>query len=101
GSRREWPADLVLIAIGYEGPERSPLLEALGVELDERGRVKADEHFQTNVPGVFVAGDAHRGASLVVWAISEGREAARGVDLYLMDYTTLPTKGEGDLPLLR
>lgn len=101
GTRREWPADLVLIAIGYEGPERSPLLEALGVELDERGRVKADEHFQTNVPGVFVAGDAHRGASLVVWAISEGREAARGVDQYLMGYTTLPTKGEGDLPLLR
>jgi len=101
GSRREWPADLVLIAIGYEGPERSPLLEALGVELDERGRVKADKNFQTNVPGVFVAGDAHRGASLVVWAISEGREAARGVDQYLMGYTTLPTKGEGDLPLLR
>lgn len=101
GSRRAWPADLVLIAIGYEGPERGPLLETLGVALDERGRVKADEHFQTNVPGVFVAGDAHRGASLVVWAISEGREAARSVDLYLMGYTTLPTKGAGDLPLLR
>ncbi len=101
GSERVWPADLVLIAIGYEGPERSPLLEALGVELDSRGNVKADTYFQTNVPGVFVAGDAHRGASLVVWAISEGREAARGVDLYLMGYTSLPTKGEGDLPLLR
>ncbi len=101
GTERVWPADLVLIAIGYEGPERSPLLEALGVELDSRGNVKADAHFQTNVPGVFVAGDAHRGASLVVWAISEGREAARAVDLYLMGHTSLPTKGEGDLPLLR
>jgi glutamate synthase (NADPH/NADH) small chain len=81
--------DLLLLAMGFVGPERSPLLEALGVELDLRGHVRADTRFATNVPSVFVAGDAHRGASLIVWAIAEGRAAARAIDLHLMGTTTL------------
>jgi len=82
--------DLLLLAMGFVGPERSPLLEALGVELDLRGNVRADTRFATNVPGLFVAGDAHRGASLIVWAIAEGRAAARAIDGHLMGTTTLP-----------
>jgi glutamate synthase (NADPH/NADH) small chain len=75
--------DLVLVATGFVGPERSPLFEQLGVELDARGRIKQDAEYQTTAPGVFVAGDARRGASLIVWAIAEGRQAAAAVDRYL------------------
>lgn len=98
GSEHAWPADLVLLAIGYSGPEPGGVVEALGVELSERGTVVSDDCYRTNVPGVFAAGDMRRGQSLVVWAISEGREAARHVDSWLMDRVILPTKGEGDLP---
>jgi NADPH-dependent glutamate synthase beta subunit-like oxidoreductase len=84
GTERTWEADLVLLAMGFLGPRRNGLVEQSGVALDERGNVKADPKTrQTSVPGVFAAGDARRGQSLVVWAISEGREVARAVDEYL------------------
>lgn len=89
GSEFEIEADLVLFALGFLGPEK-PLLEQLGVDLDGRGNVVADSKYATSVPGVFTCGDARRGQSLVVWAIWEGREAARGVDEYLMGESTLP-----------
>jgi glutamate synthase (NADPH/NADH) small chain len=76
--------------MGFVGPEKSELLAQLEVELDERGNIKRDASFQTNVPGVFVAGDAGRGQSLIVWAISEGRSAAAAVDEYLVGRTQLP-----------
>jgi glutamate synthase (NADPH) small chain len=98
GSSRDWPADLVLLAIGYLGPEAGGFVEGLGVELDERGNVKTGADYMSSVPGVFAAGDARRGQSLVVWAIAEGREAARAVDIHLMGHSALPTRGEGDLP---
>ncbi|HEY0117616.1 MAG TPA: glutamate synthase subunit beta [Cellulomonas sp.] len=83
GTERQIPAQLVLLAMGFTGPERGPLLDQLGVSLTARGTVARDEAFATDVPGVFVAGDAGRGQSLVVWAIAEGRSAARAVDCYL------------------
>ncbi len=83
GTERELPADLVLLAMGFVGPERQGLLEQLDVSLDQRGNVARDEHFTTNVPGVFVAGDAGRGQSLIVWAIAEGRSCAAEVDRFL------------------
>jgi glutamate synthase (NADPH/NADH) small chain len=83
GSERTWPADLVLLALGFVGPERGGLLEQLGVKLDARGNVETDAQQMTSVPGVFAAGDMRRGQSLVVWAIAEGRQAAEGVDRYL------------------
>ena len=83
-------ADLVLLALGFLHPERAGMLEELGVELDGRGNVKTDEEMMTNVAGVFAAGDMSRGQSLVVWAMAEGREAARGLDLHLMGRTSLP-----------
>ncbi|MCX6368206.1 MAG: glutamate synthase subunit beta [Armatimonadetes bacterium] len=90
GSETIYPADLVLVAIGYTGPERSPLTQ-FGVELDARGNVKVDEDYMSvNVPAVFAAGDSRRGQSLIVWAIAEGREAAHGVDQYLMGVSRLP-----------
>ena len=98
GTEQTWPADLVLLAMGFVGPETDGIVDQLGVTLDERGNVRADDRYQTSVPGVFACGDMRRGQSLVVWAISEGREAARGVDLHLMGHTELPTKGRGDLP---
>ncbi len=82
-------ADLVLIAMGFTGPVRNGMLEALGVKLDARGNVEADSSYMTSVPGVFTAGDMRRGQSLVVWAISEGRKAACSVDKYLMGETQL------------
>jgi len=97
-SEKEWRADLVLLALGFTGPERENVIRELGVELSERGTIKTDENYQTNIENVFAAGDCHRGQSLVVWAISEGREAARCVDLFLMGETELPTKGPDDLP---
>ena len=93
GSEREIPAQLALLAIGYLHPQHAGLLDELGVTLDERGHVVAQEgDYRTNVAKVFVAGDARRGQSLVVWAISEGREAARQVDLFLMGKTALASK---------
>ena len=83
GTERELPAQLVLLAMGFTGPERSPLLAQLGVDLTERGTISRDDEFATSVPGVFVAGDAGRGQSLIVWAIAEGRAAAASVDAYL------------------
>jgi NAD(P)H-dependent glutamate synthase small subunit len=89
GSEQEWKADLVFLAMGFLGPE-NPVAAALGVELDARTNYKADHgKFTTNVPGVFAAGDCRRGQSLVVWAINEGRGAARECDKYLMGVTTL------------
>ena len=92
GSEKIIPADLCFLAMGFTGPEKGPLLEGLGVDLDARGNVKADPATKmTSVPGVFTAGDMTRGQSLVVWAISEGRKAAQGVDAYLMGSTALPS----------
>jgi len=90
GTERAWPAQLVLLALGFLGPERAGMLEQLGVEIDARGNVKAGRDKMTSVPGVFAAGDMARGQSLVVWAIAEGRQAARSVDQYLMGETVLP-----------
>ncbi|TGD80679.1 glutamate synthase subunit beta [Hymenobacter wooponensis] len=93
GSEREIPCQLVLLAVGFASPQYAGLLEQLGVTVDERGNVRAAEgSYQTSVPNVFVAGDMRRGQSLVVWAISEGREAARKVDLFLTGKTALPSK---------
>jgi glutamate synthase (NADPH/NADH) small chain len=90
GTERAVPADLVLLALGFLGPEKG-LPAELGLKLDERGNIWTDEEMMTNVPGVFAAGDCSRGQSLVVWAIQEGRQAARGVDKYLMyGETVLP-----------
>lgn len=82
-------ADLVLIAMGFLGPVKNGMLESLGVQLDARGNIECDANHMTSVPGVFAAGDMRRGQSLVVWAISEGRKAARGIDKYLMGDTRL------------
>ena len=90
GTERELPADYVFLAMGFTGPERGPLLDQLEVELDERGNVRRDRDFMSSVDGVFVAGDAGRGQSLIVWAIAEGRSAAAGVDRWLSGSTTLP-----------
>ncbi len=90
GSEFEMDAELVLLAMGFLGPVRNGLLEQLTVELDPRGNVKADENYMSSVPGVFAAGDMRRGQSLVVWAIAEGRKAARGVDQWLMGSSDLP-----------
>ncbi len=90
GTQRIWPAQLVFLAMGFLGPE-GKLLQELGVEQDARTNVSAEfEEYATNVPGIFAAGDARRGQSLVVWAIREGRGAAREVDRYLMGETNLP-----------
>jgi glutamate synthase (NADPH/NADH) small chain len=83
-------ADLVLLAMGFTGPVRNGMIEQLGVELDQRGNVAAGADYMSSVPGVFAAGDMRRGQSLVVWAIAEGRKAARGVDAYLMGESRLP-----------
>ncbi len=90
GTERSFPADLVLLAMGFVGPERGGMLEQLGVELDQSGNVKADANKQTNVPKVFAAGDMARGQSLIVWAIAEGRHAAHGIDQFLMGSSDLP-----------
>jgi glutamate synthase (NADPH/NADH) small chain len=91
GTEKELPADFVFLAMGFTGPEKSALLNQLDVELDERGNIKRDENFQTSEEGVFVAGDAGRGQSLIVWAIAEGRSAAAGVDKYLEGESQLPS----------
>ncbi len=98
GSEREIPCELALLAMGFLHPQKEGLIEQLGVELDERGNVKS-KNYQTSVDKVFAAGDMRRGQSLVVWAISEGREAARQVDLFLMGESTLESKELGLLNL--
>jgi len=90
GTDQEIPADLVFLAMGFVGPEKGSWLDQLGVAFDERGNVARDASYQSNVPGVFVAGDMGRGQSLIVWAIAEGRACAAGVDTYLMGETSLP-----------
>jgi glutamate synthase (NADPH/NADH) small chain len=90
GSEFTIDADLVLLAMGFTGPVKNGLIEQLGVEMNVRGNVHADESFMTSVPGVFAAGDLRRGQSLVVWAIAEGRKAAHYVDKYLMGSSKLP-----------
>ena len=90
GSEFTIDADLVLLAMGFVGPEKS-LPQQLGLEMSQQGTVKVDENYMTSVPGIFSAGDMRRGQSLVVWAIWEGREAARGIDAYLVGHTDLAT----------
>ncbi|MCH7620267.1 MAG: glutamate synthase subunit beta [Chloroflexi bacterium] len=90
GSEFEVETDLVLLAMGFLHPQHEGMLTQLGVELDARGNVKIDKDRMTNIPGIFAGGDMARGQSLVVWAIAEGREAARSMDLYLMGHTQLP-----------
>jgi glutamate synthase (NADPH/NADH) small chain len=90
GSEFEMDVDLVLLAMGFTGPVRNGLLDDLGVALDPRGNVATDRNYMSSEPGVFAAGDARRGQSLVVWAIAEGRKAARGVDEFLMGSSKLP-----------
>lgn len=93
GTERDLPCQLVLLAMGFLHPQKEGLIEKLGVELDNRGNVKAEEgKYQTNIAKIFAAGDMRRGQSLVVWAISEGREAARRVDEYLMGHSSLASK---------
>jgi glutamate synthase (NADPH/NADH) small chain len=90
GSEKIIPADLVFLALGFTGPEKTELLTQLEVGLDERGNITRDENYATSVDGVFVCGDAGRGQSLIVWAIAEGRSAAASVDKYLTGNTQLP-----------
>ena len=90
GSEQELKADLVFLAMGFVGPEKSVLLQQLGVTFDERGNIIRDDKYETAVEGVYVAGDAWRGQSLIVWAIAEGRSAAAAVDESLMGRTQLP-----------
>jgi glutamate synthase (NADPH/NADH) small chain len=90
GTDFELPCELVLLAMGFLGPQREGLVEQLGVELDPRSNVVRDATFMTNEPGVFACGDMGRGQSLIVWAIAEGRSCAAGVDAWLMGETQLP-----------
>jgi glutamate synthase (NADPH/NADH) small chain len=91
GTEFSLDVDLVLLAMGFTGPVRTGMLDDLGVAIDGRGNVVADaNNYMTSVPGVFAAGDTRRGQSLVVWAIAEGRKAARGVDEHLMGTSKLP-----------
>ena len=98
GTEKEWKCELALLALGFTGSERT-IADQLGLEMDQRTNIKAsDENYATNIPGVYVAGDQRRGQSLIVWAISEGRQVAHHVDAYLTGHSNLPLKGEGDLP---
>jgi len=97
GSEQTWACELVLLALGFLGPETNTMIQDLGLELDERGNVKTTE-YRSNVENVFAAGDMRRGQSLIVWAISEGRECARQLDIFLQGSSELPTKGPEDLP---
>lgn len=92
GTERIIPCELALLAIGFVHPQHNGMIQELGVELDDRGNVKSGDNFQTSVPKVFAAGDMRRGQSLVVWAISEGREAARNIDIYLTGDTKLEAR---------
>ena len=84
GTEFAMDTELLLVAMGFLGPVRQGAVEQLGLELDGRGNVATDANYMSSVPGVFAAGDMRRGQSLVVWAISEGRKAARAIDLFLM-----------------
>lgn len=90
GSEFRLPCDLTLLAMGFSGPEKDGMLDQFGVKLTERGNVARDKNWMTSVGGVFTAGDMQRGQSLIVWAIAEGRSAARGIDIYLMGQSDLP-----------
>jgi glutamate synthase (NADPH/NADH) small chain len=101
GSEKEIKCDFVFMAMGFTGPEKSPLLTQLEVQLDDRGNIKRDKDFQSTEEGVFVAGDAGRGQSLIVWAIAEGRSTAAAVDRYLTGRTQLPVPiAPTDRPLM-
>jgi glutamate synthase (NADPH/NADH) small chain len=92
------PVDTLILALGFVGPDTRAIVDQLGVRLDARGNVAVDDQYATSAGGVFAAGDAKRGASLIVWAIAEGREAARHVDAYLRGAPSwLPARGQ-DLP---
>ena len=98
GTEKEWECDLVLLALGFTGSENT-LVEQFGLEMDFRTNIQAStKDYATNVPGIFAAGDMRRGQSLIVWAISEGRQAAHHVDAYLMGDSNLPLKDDSDLP---
>jgi glutamate synthase (NADPH/NADH) small chain len=98
GTEKTWPCDLALLALGFTGPENT-LADKLGIKQDARSNYMAEYgKYQTNVKNIFTAGDMRRGQSLIVWAISEGREAAYHVDSYLMGSSNLPQKEDGDLP---
>ncbi len=97
GSEKTWRCDLAILALGFTGPETNGIVQQYGCELDARGNVKT-QNFMSSTPGFFSAGDAQRGQSLIVWAISDGRECARAVDTWLMGESLLPTKGGTDLP---
>src|SRR5665213_1168172 len=98
GSETEIPCELALLAMGFGNPQYEGLLKELEIELDERGNVRATEkNYHTNIPKIFAAGDMRRGQSLVVWAISEGRECARKVDEYLMGHSLLESKDQNIL----
>ncbi|RYZ39216.1 MAG: glutamate synthase subunit beta [Myxococcaceae bacterium] len=95
GSEQVFDVDLLVLAMGFTGPETGPLAEELGVKLSPRGTVQVDAMFATSAPGVYCAGDASRGASLIVWALADGREAARALDTWLSGTTSaLPTRGQ-------
>ena len=97
GSEKTWPCDLALLALGFTGPEKT-LPEQLGLDFDARSNVKAStSNYATNVPGIYTAGDMRRGQSLIVWAISEGRQAAHHIDAHLMGSSCLPLKDKNDL----
>lgn len=100
-TRQEWHADLVLLALGFLGPETDGVIERLGVSVDERSNIKTGADYQTNVPGVFAAGDSRRGQSLIVWAIAEGRDCAAAVDTWLMGSTALPKRVGLDLAAVK
>ena len=92
-SERFYPADLILLAMGFLGPEKE-LISQLGVTTDQKSNIETNKGiYTTSVPGIFAAGDCHRGQSLIVWGINEGRQAAREIDLYLMGSTLLPVSG--------
>jgi glutamate synthase (NADPH/NADH) small chain len=99
GSEKLWPCDMALLALGFTGHEKS-LVEQLGIETNDRAQLISN-NYQTSIPHVFSAGDMRRGQSLIVWAISEGREAAVQVDKFLTGHSKLETKEKGDLPLVR
>jgi glutamate synthase (NADPH/NADH) small chain len=96
GTEREIPADLVLIAMGFTGPEQGSIEDQLGARFTGRGVFERERDFHSTAPGVFIAGDAGRGQSLIVWAIAEGRAAAAAVDEYLMGQTALPAPVRAD-----
>jgi glutamate synthase (NADPH/NADH) small chain len=94
GSEKDWPAQLILLAMGFLGPEQY-VAESIGLEVDPRSNYQAEHgKFTTNIEGVFAAGDCRRGQSLVVWAINEGRGAARAIDTFLEGYSNLPAPGQ-------